>query len=84
MLHITLVAMLYLLYFYISTFRRVCVVPNMAVFCGSWISFFCGKLLRYFINYFEMVPVAAFSIGITFVFIFNMCCIFIVGLRYLF
>ena len=30
---ISLVSVLNLLYFYISTFRSVCAVPNMAVFC---------------------------------------------------
>ena len=32
---ISLVSVLNLLYFYISTFRSVCAVPNMAVFCSS-------------------------------------------------
>jgi len=32
---ISLVSVLNLLYFYISTFRSMCAVPNMAVFCGS-------------------------------------------------
>jgi hypothetical protein len=58
MVHITLFPMLNLLHFYISTFRSMCVVPNMAVFCNSLISCFPGTLLRYFLNYFEMVPVA--------------------------
>ena len=30
---ISLLAVLNLLYFYISTFRSMCAVPNMAVFC---------------------------------------------------
>ena len=34
MVLISLVSVLNLLYFYISTFRSVCAVPNMAVFCG--------------------------------------------------
>jgi len=37
----------YVLYFYVSTFRIVCAVPNMAVFCISLISCFPGRLLRY-------------------------------------
>ena len=45
------------LYFYISTFRSVCAVPNMAVFLSSMISWFPGVLLRYFLNDFEMVSV---------------------------
>ena len=35
MVLISLVAVLNLLYFYISTFRSMCAVPNMAVFCSS-------------------------------------------------
>jgi len=35
MLFISLVSVLKLLYFYISTFRSMCAVPNMAVFCSS-------------------------------------------------
>ena len=35
MLFISLVAVLNLFYFYISTFRSICAVPNMAVFCSS-------------------------------------------------
>jgi len=34
-----------LLYFYISTFRIMCAVPNMAVFCSSLTSWFPGILL---------------------------------------
>jgi hypothetical protein len=37
MVHITLFPMLNLLHFYISIFRSVCAVPNMAVFCSSLI-----------------------------------------------
>jgi len=35
MVLISLVSVLNLLYFYISTFRIMCAVPNMAVFCSS-------------------------------------------------
>jgi len=38
--------MLNVLYFYISTFRSMCAVPNMAVFRSSFISCFPGMLLR--------------------------------------
>ena len=44
MVLISLLAVLNLLYFYISTFRSMCAVPNM--------------LLTYFLNVFEIVPVA--------------------------
>jgi len=64
-----------LLYFYISTFRSMCAVPNMAVFCSSLTSLFHGMLLTYFLNAFEIVPVAPIITGITFVFTFHMRCI---------
>ena len=40
MVLISLVSVLNLLYFYISTFRSMCAVPNMAVFCSSLTSCF--------------------------------------------
>ena len=45
MVLISLVSVLNLLYFYISTFRSMCAVPNMAVFCSSLTSWFPGILL---------------------------------------
>ena len=74
--------MLNLLYFYISTFRSMCAVPNMAVFCSSLTSCFPGLLLTYFLNDFEIVPVAPIITGITFVFTFHMRCIYIVRCLY--
>ena len=47
----------------------MCAVPNMAVFCSSFTSCFPGMLLTYFLNYFEIVPVAPIITGITFVII---------------
>ena len=47
---ISLVSVLNLLYFYISTFRSMCAVPNMAVLCSSLTSWFPGMLLTYFLN----------------------------------
>jgi hypothetical protein len=44
-----------LMYFYISTFRSMCAVPNIAVFCSSLTSWFPGIVLTYFLNDFEMV-----------------------------
>ena len=38
MVSISLVPALALLYFYIRTFRSMCTVPNMAVFCSSFTS----------------------------------------------
>ena len=72
MVLISLVAMLNLLNFYISTFRSMCAVPNMAVFCSSFTSCFPGMLLTYFLNDSEIVPVAPIITGITFDFTFQM------------
>ena len=52
MVLISLVSVLNLLYFYISTFRSMCAVPNMAVFWSSLTSCFPGMLLTYFLNYY--------------------------------
>ena len=82
MLLISLVPVLNLLYFYISTFRSMCAVPNMAVFCSSLTSCFLGMLLAYFLNDFEIVPVAPIISGITFVFTFHVRCISIVRSLY--
>ena len=46
---ISLVSVLNLLHFYISTFRSMCAVPNMAVFCSSLNSCFPGILLTFII-----------------------------------
>jgi len=77
-----LVSVLNLLYFYISTFRSMCAVPNMAVFCSSLTSCFPDMLLTCFLNYFEIVPVAPIITGITFVFTFHMRCISVVRSLY--
>ena len=78
MVFISLVSVLDLLYFYISTFQSMCAESNMAVFCSSLTSCFPGMLLTYFLNDFEIVPVTPIFTGITFVFTFHMCCISIV------
>jgi len=70
MVLISLVSVLYLLHFYISTFRSMCAVPNMAVFWSFLTSCFPGMLLRYFLNDSEIVPVVPVTTGITFVFTF--------------
>jgi len=82
MVLISLVSVLNLLYFYISTFRRMCAVPNMAGFCSSLTSCFPGMLLTYFLNDLEIVPVAPIITGITFVYTFHMRCISIVRSLY--
>ena len=82
MVLISLVPVLNLLYFYISTFRNMCAVPNMAVFCNFLTSWFSGMLFTYFLNDFEIVPVIPIITGITFVFTFHMRCISIVRSLY--
>jgi hypothetical protein len=52
----SLVPVLNLLYFYISTFQSLCAVPNMIVFCSSLTTCFPGMLLTYFLDDFEIVP----------------------------
>ena len=82
MVPISLVPALALLYFYVRTFRSMCAVPNMTVFCSSFTSWFPGMLLMYFLIDFEMVPVAPIITGITLVFTFHMRCIYIVRSLY--
>ena len=72
---ISLVSVLNLLESYISTSRSMCAVPNMAVFCCFLTSCFPGLLLMCFLNDFDIVPVAPFITGITFVFTFHIRCI---------
>ena len=62
--------------------KFVCAVPNMAVVCSSFTSCFPGMLLTYFLNDYEIVPVAPIITGITFVFTFHMRCISIVRSLY--
>ena len=73
-----LLRMLIILYFYISTFRDLCALPNMAVFCSSLISCFPGILLGYFLWDFGIVPIAPTVTDITSVFVFHMCPISVV------
>ena len=82
MVLISLVSVLNLLYSYVSTFRSICAVSNMAVCCSSLTSCLPGMLLTYFLNDFEIVPVAPIITGITFVFTFHMHCISIVRSLY--
>ena len=82
MVLISLVSVLNLLYFYMSTFRSMCAVTNMAVFCSSLTSSFPGMLFTYFLNVFQIVPVAPIITGITFVFTFHVHCISIVRSLY--
>ena len=78
MVRISLVPTLFLMVFYVSTFRRMCAVPNMAVFCSSRTSWLPSMLPTYFLNDFEMVPVAPIITGITVVFTFHTRWIYII------
>jgi hypothetical protein len=71
MVRISLVPVLTPLYLYVSTVRSMCAVPNMAVFCSSLTSWFPGMLLAYFLNDFQVVPIAPVITGITFVLTFH-------------
>ena len=82
MVSISLVPALALLYFDVSIFRSMRAVPNMAVFCSSFTSWFPGMLLMYFLNYFEMVPLVPIVTGITLVFTFHVRCISVVRSLY--
>ena len=52
MVLISLVSVLNLLYFYIGSFRSMCAVPSMAVFCSSLTSCFPGMLLTCYYYYY--------------------------------
>jgi hypothetical protein len=82
MVPLSVVPALALLCFYVSPFRSMCAVPNMAAFCSSLTSWFPGMLLTYFLNDFEMVPVASIITGITLAFTFHMRCISIARTLY--
>jgi len=82
MVLISLLSVLNPMYFFICTFRSMCAVLNMAVFCSSLTSWFPGVLLTYFLNDFEIVPVAPIITDITFVFTFHVRCISIVRSLY--
>jgi len=69
MVHVSLVSVLNLLYFYISNFRSKCEVPHVAVFYSNLTSCFPGMFFTYLLNEFEICPVAPIITGITYVFI---------------
>ena len=78
MVHVMLCPMIHVLYFYISTFRSTCAVPNVAVFCSSWTSYIPGMLLSYFLKLFDIVPVSPIITGTIYNFIFHKRCTSIV------
>jgi hypothetical protein len=73
MLHVMLLPMLSVLYFYRSICQSICAVP-CAIFHSFLISCLSDVLLRYFMHDLEIVPVPSYIIGITFIFAFYMHC----------
>ena len=71
-LHVMFSPVKYVLFFYISTFRSMCAVPNMAVVCSALILCFPGMLLSYCLSDFELVPFTLIITGISFAFTFHM------------
>jgi hypothetical protein len=68
------------LYFNIRTFRSMCSVPIVGVFCNSLVSCSTGMWSGYFLIKVEMVPDTFVIIGMGFVCIFRISCISILGL----
>ena len=64
MVPLSLVPVLALLFFYVSTFRSKCAMPSMAVFSSFLTSWFPAMSLTYFLNDLEMVPVTPIVTGI--------------------
>jgi len=83
MVHVMLLSITNVLYFYISNIHSMCPVPNMAVFCSFLVSCLSGMFLRHFLNDFDVVPVAPVVTGVTFVFTRYMHCISFVWSLYL-
>jgi len=54
MIHVMLLPMLNVLYFYCRTLRSSCAKSNMDVLCCSLISLFPGMFFRYGMKYFEL------------------------------
>jgi hypothetical protein len=54
MVPLSLVPALALLFFYVSTFRIMCAVTNMAVFCSSLTSRFPGIIIIIIIMYIQL------------------------------
>ena len=59
LVHVMQFPVINVLYFYISASWSVCTVPNMTVFCSSFMSCFPG-VFRYFLNDFDIVPVVPY------------------------
>jgi len=82
MVHVMLCLVMYILYLYISTFRSMCAVPNMAVVCSSLLSYFLVMSLRYFLHNFVMVPIAPIMAGIISISTFHIGRIYIIKSLY--
>jgi len=66
MVRISLVPALTPLYLYVSTFRSMCAVPNMAVFCSSLTSWFPGMLLLLLYNIaYNIFPLSSFILALS-------------------
>jgi len=63
MVLISLVSELSLFYFYISTFRSMCAVPNMAVFCSSLTSGFPCILILLLLLLLLLLTAVEFPLG---------------------
>lgn len=74
--HVVLFAEINILYFCVITFKSMCAVPSLAVFCGSLLSCFPGMLFRYFLNYFEMVSVALLLL-VSLLFLYSLYAVFL-------
>jgi len=66
MLHVVLFPTLNVMYFYITTSRRACAVPNMVASCSSLISCFPDMSLRYCLNYSAEIKPAQCCIKLVF------------------
>jgi hypothetical protein len=66
MAHVMLLLIFNIFYFYSSISQTLCAVPNMAVFCSSLFRALPAMLLGYFLNYFDIFPVALVITSITF------------------
>ena len=65
-----------------STFRIMCDVPSIAVFCSESIECFPGTVSRFFLKLLVTIPVALIITGTIVHFRFHICCISIHKLLY--
>jgi hypothetical protein len=63
--HVMFYLLINVLYFEVSTFRSMCAVLSMAVFCSSLISCLSDMLPSYLLSDFEAYPVDPIISGIT-------------------